>query len=244
MFEKKTIEQLEEMSYSDISAELGRAISSNFLDESYYELLNFLSDNDSTNVLSDIIVKKYVRNEINQDMHKCMHSAGINMEFKHELNWTLVHYMVCIITDDSYSNLKFLIENGFNINARDDFGISPLHFSTIRNDAYNKCKSLILNGADLEAKTIKGTTPLHIAAKNGRLATSKLLISAGADIHTLDVNGKTPLHLAAYYGNVKVAKVLISAGASSYALDNDGKTPWDLGSPIFREQVPELNPNA
>jgi ankyrin repeat protein len=81
---------------------------------------------------------------------------------------------------------------GADVNAKDEFGNTPLHKSSINPD---KIRYLISHGADINARDNDGKTPLHKAAeKNYNVDVLKGLVSLGADIHARD--GKLPLDCA------------------------------------------------
>lgn len=65
--------------------------------------------------------------------------------------------------------VKFLIENGADVNAKDKRGETPLMFAS----AFDRCrvlKLLIDNGADVNAKDKGGWSALIYGAYNGNLA--------------------------------------------------------------------------
>ena len=117
--------------------------------------------------------------------------------------------------------VKALILLGAQVEAKDNFGKTPLHFASYADVA----KCLIQNGAKMDAKDENGETPLYIASAEGRAEIVKCLIKMGAKIEAKDNLGQTPLHIA---GDVEVAKCLIRNGAQSKAKDNDGNTPLHL----------------
>lgn len=104
--------------------------------------------------------------------------------------------------------VRALIEAGANVNAKDDYGYTPLHRAAGRSRVYI-AGMLIEAGADVNASDIFGMTPLHEAAINGDAGdVASVLIEAGADVNAKDDYGKTPLHMAAERGHADMVRLL------------------------------------
>ncbi len=92
--------------------------------------------------------------------------------------------------------VKKLVELGADLQARDQWNITALHYGVISDNseliAYIVGKDRTL----LEAKTQEGETPLLTAARVGKCEALKKLIELGADVFAVDSNGNTALHLA------------------------------------------------
>ena len=115
--------------------------------------------------------------------------------------------------------VKHLIEMGTQIEAKNEFDQTPLHFA----DNVDIARSLVQKGAKIEAKDAAGWTPLHHACNQGRSNVVKYLIEMGVQIEEKGTDlGVTPLHLAK---NVEIAKYLIEKGAQIESKDYEGCTP-------------------
>ncbi|KAJ8673858.1 hypothetical protein QAD02_005120 [Eretmocerus hayati] len=90
--------------------------------------------------------------------------------------------------------VKFLIDNGADVMARDAFFNTPLH---CMRRYFNKevGEILIDHGADVNAQNIFGETPLHKACQESDTNTKKIifLLENGADLDIEMDHGQTPL---------------------------------------------------
>jgi hypothetical protein len=105
--------------------------------------------------------------------------------------------------------IRFLLQKGLDVNARDDGkrGTGP--------------------GSD-EPNTA-GATPLHECARHGHVESAKLLLDRdGVDVNAVDsASGATPLHLAAGRGDLDFVHLLVDEAHADLSLqDSDGRTPW------------------
>lgn len=84
------------------------------------------------------------------------------------------------------------------VNARNNFGKTPLHNAAHHNKSPKVATALLEAKARINARDSNGWTPLHYAAKYGNTsAVVKTLLKAGALVNTRDEYGVTPLHRAA-----------------------------------------------
>ena len=144
---------------------------------------------------------------------------------------------ITLHTAARYDNLEiveYLIENGANIEAKDDYGNTPLHTAANYGSTLEIVEYLIENGADIEANNNDGNTPLHHAAENGNLEIVEYLIENGTNIEAKGDYSYTPLHLAARYGkpeiDLKIVEYLIENGADIEAENKAGDTPLHLAA--------------
>jgi len=93
--------------------------------------------------------------------------------------------------------LKWLIDNGANINHQDRNGFSALHFAA-KEQRYDTAEILINNKVDLEIKDSNGNTPLidAIFNSNGDYKIVDLLILSGANLDNVNNHEMTPRLLA------------------------------------------------
>ena len=123
--------------------------------------------------------------------------------------------------------LAELEDGGANIYAKDDRGLTPLHYAARSSRDSSVVALLLERGADVSATSSDGFTPLHTAASgNPEPSVIKLLLDHGADIQARDNNGGTPLHHAVIFLNEdpSVLKLLLDRGADVSARSNHGDT--------------------
>jgi len=106
----------------------------------------------------------------------------------------------------------FLIGKGANVNAKNNWGGTPLYLA-IRD--FDLMQRLIAKGAEVNVQAFVGITPLHQAASSGNLKVAKLLIDHGAALNARSQDG-TVLHQIINRkskSNVEMAKLLLESGA-------------------------------
>jgi Ankyrin repeats (many copies) len=99
------------------------------------------------------------------------------------------------ITNSDLEKAASLIEEGADVNARDNIGYTLLMYA-ISSNSWDLAKLLIENGADVNALNPYGVTPLMQAISGKSWDLAKLLIENGADVNACDNRGKTPLFQA------------------------------------------------
>ncbi|KAF5556295.1 ankyrin 3 [Fusarium napiforme] len=133
---------------------------------------------------------------------------------------------------DICSTFRFLLENGANIDVRDDFGRTPLCLAAENGNAA-AVAILLEKGANVDKYAAIGAkTPLMSAAAQSNIECMRLLISGGASVTATDIYGQTALFGAACSLIESEAKVhlLIDQGVNVSAIDNNGYTAltWSL----------------
>lgn len=129
---------------------------------------------------------------------------------------------------------NLLLENGADINAKDNEGKTPLHLS-LENDCqnYDIVDRLIEMNADVNISNNKGDLPLHVAISYNQFGNvspkfPKILakiIQRTEEFHQENLRGKTPLHLAATTVNIMPLEALIASKRVNLNIkNNEGQT--------------------
>ena len=127
--------------------------------------------------------------------------------------------------------LRYLVENGADINACSDDHCTPLMIA-IKMGHLNVATYLVERGAKVDIKDDRGCTALHHAMyyhHHDRLEVCSCLIECGADVNGCynkksPQNGRTPLMIASRYGQLDAMTFLIKHGANVNLQDKEGET--------------------
>lgn len=116
------------------------------------------------------------------------------------------------------SVLKWLLEQGADINARDEEGNTLILAAGGHTEVVEE---LIARGADVTAHNSKGEGLLHLCSPWPKCL--ELVLPLGLPIDRPNHIGQTPLHLAA--SSAEALRMLLKAGASVNVQDHEGATP-------------------
>ncbi len=108
--------------------------------------------------------------------------------------------------------LRFLIEQGVAVDARDDHGARPLHVAACGSGGIATIPLLLEKGADVNATDHRGVTALHCATYLTPDYAAALL-RHGARADATDARGDTPILWALQEGTEGVARFLWNHGA-------------------------------
>ena len=126
---------------------------------------------------------------------------------------------------NTHEIVEVLVNHGADIDARDAWDTSPLHYAAAGNMDSRVVRLLLEGGASVDAPNKHGWTPLHMAAWfNSNTEISELLLDYGADVEARTIVG-TPLHHAAMNWNPEVAELLLKRGADIEARNSEMMTP-------------------
>ena len=115
--------------------------------------------------------------------------------------------------DGNTKKVKELIEQGVDINERDENGRTALMFA-VMNSHYETMEVLLEYGADVQIKSKAGATALMAAAGiAGDLRMVQALLDRGADVHaTMLETDESAVTFAEKYGRIEIAQLLRQLG--------------------------------
>jgi ankyrin repeat protein len=106
--------------------------------------------------------------------------------------------------------VKFLVENGANVNANAWFGTKPLHYAA-RGGNVECVRFLVENGANIHAKCSGNKTTAIFEASTVEVA--QFLVERGAKLNLISSLGRVPLDYAIQQGkHIEVVRYLIRCG--------------------------------
>lgn len=117
-----------------------------------------------------------------------------------------------------------LVGRGADINQRDSYGRTPLHFAVSFSE-YDTVTAVIVQNAEVNVRDYAGRAPLFEAVQKEDFNTAKLLVENGADINIREKHGLTPLHLTILKNNFQFIKWLICLDADVNTESHKGNTP-------------------
>ncbi|CAI4214493.1 unnamed protein product [Parascedosporium putredinis] len=131
------------------------------------------------------------------------------------------------------SVLSYLLDQGLDIDAQDDFGYTPLHLAA--SGLTSDVVQLLLNrGANITTRNVLGMTPFHAALTNPRLCHCldilDRLLGGPEGMRTKGQDGTSVLHVAAGSGHVSTVEWLLHKGCDLHQRDDFGRTPLHMAA--------------
>jgi ankyrin repeat protein len=143
--------------------------------------------------------------------------------------------------------LTYLLEQGANMEARNERGHTPLHIA-VKYGTIEHVNVLLRAGAKMNVHDSQGKTPLHFASHKGDIASLEALLHAGADPEARDRKGRTAMHSAVGKNNMlkplkmcneHIISALLKNGANLEARDTEGQTPLHVA--VSDTDIPAVN---
>jgi ankyrin repeat protein len=138
------------------------------------------------------------------------------------------------------SQLMHLLDGGFDVNTRDNYGRTALMYSSY-NGHTEIIRELIVKGASIDLQDTNGRTALMMASSGPWLAAVKLLLDNQADPNITDKDEHfTALMYAAAEGQLEVVRILLANRADPALKDIDGDDAESFASKNGHKEISEL----
>lgn len=165
-----------------------------------------------------------VHTGISAETIQTMLKAGANPKDSTSDSKTLMHEAVSAGRDEL---LPLLVSAGFDVNARDKRGITPL-IQAVKRGCVGTAQTLLDLKADATVQEENGYSPLHISLWHNNPAMIDLLLSRREVLLSLNEDkskqdGYTPLMVAVTHSDYATVKRLVDLGANVNDTDKTGK---------------------
>ncbi|XP_034937941.1 putative ankyrin repeat protein RF_0381 [Chelonus insularis] len=118
------------------------------------------------------------------------------------------------------SVINILLENGADMECKDNRGDTPLHIALKRFSRNWECVKSLLDAKKSSFVSYEERKPLYHFFAEYNFSILELLIQKDLDINTVDGSGQTALHIAADRGHIDMVRDLIINGADVNAVNN------------------------
>ena len=169
-------------------------------------------------------------------------ATGASLEGSSRRGGTLLHRCAGYTGGGAIESATILLEQGFDVNATDDDGNTPLMIYPIW-PSLEWVQFMLARGADVSRKNKWDNTALHIYAGKGRVNFAfdiggpfeylddesdavdlcRVLVQAGAEVDARSKWGSTPLLEAVEALNIEVARYLLEQSADPFTTNDRGE---------------------
>jgi ankyrin repeat protein len=147
------------------------------------------------------------------NIQKCY--AGVLISALSVMSCLSMEQQSITLLDAIWDNVGFaakLIENGADLNAKDDYGYTPLHRAAFGGNQEIVSLLILKLGNNLNVGDDYGSTPLLLAVFNQHENIVSLLLEAGANPNIKNFIEEGPLGTALGLGNANIVSLLIKRG--------------------------------
>ena len=131
-----------------------------------------------------------------------------------------------------------LLEEGADVNWRDEDGMSGLHWAAVNNYGALLARLLTEPTVSVNITNTQGETPLMMASFAGRDGlVSRLCGSEGIELNCRDVNGWTALHWAVDQSRTGCVQILSDSRADCNVLNSEWEAPVMLSLKQHKSQL-------
>ena len=176
-------------------------------------------------------------------------AAGATVNLRDGNGWTALHYCAHYGVESPNKQIvcmERLLENGANIDAQSNKGLSPLHVGaqtqeTLSPDVLFDPKDYVLSpvimflvrqGAEIDLKDDEGNTALHLACRKGNARAVVTLATLGANYAETNRHGWNGLHMAFHEERSLPVMALAKLDAGERKLQTmrnlQGKAPFEM----------------
>lgn len=205
-----------------------------------YDTLMKIKEFDTQYLMDELIMDHlfidYSTSTTNNNIESILHvlTNCDNLQARDELGDAIIHY-ACDY--GSYEIIKFLVEQGIDLDSIGQVGNRPIHYAIQRTDL-RIAKIFIEKGVDLECTNNRGLRPIHFAARY--YDPTKLLIEHNVNLECVDNEGQRPIHIAAQYSDTNLIKLFIDKKVNFECVDKKGNRPIHYACSYSNASIVEL----
>lgn len=127
-------------------------------------------------------------------VRRAIEDENVNINILSKTGSTLLMHAIWY---GNFDMVKYLIDNGININTKNDKGNTALIISVIVNSKLNIVQYLIGKGADINIQNNIGMAALHYATSEGNIkVVEEMVLNGNADLGLKNGNNETALDIA------------------------------------------------
>jgi len=119
--------------------------------------------------------------------------------------------LIDALNNKMYLRIRALLDQGADLEKKDDTGRSPLTLMVISGNA-DMVRLLLQYGSNINSIDDRGYTALHYAVETGQFNLAEMLILEGAETNSINNAEETPVYLALKNNDIQMTELLIRNG--------------------------------